>query len=111
MSSHQPGIGQYYPVPGEYCLLCASQPECPSTGGNAALAMPATLTHFNNHPQGICRRCHPRWIRAAPSCPVHRGVLDQEGKCYYCQQELLTGQLVQPKDISTTAGWPGADAM
>jgi|SRR5271154_45567 len=111
MSSHEPGIGQFYPVAAEYCLHCASQFECPSTGGNAALAMPATLTHFNNHPQGVCRRNHPQCIHTAPGCSIHRGVLDQQGQCHYCEQELVTGALVQPQDISTTAGYPGADYM
>jgi hypothetical protein len=109
--SRQRGIGQYYPTAQEYCYYCASHPECPSTGGNAALAMPATLTHFNNHPTGLCRRSHPHWIREIAGCAIHRGVLDQQGHCHYCSQELLTGALVQPQDIRTTVGFPGEEAM
>ena len=76
-----------------------------------ALAHPATLTHFNNHPTGICRRCHPQWIRWEYGCSVHRGRLDAQGGCYWCQQERQTGVPVPPQDISTTHGYPGDDAM
>jgi len=93
------------------CLLCASQPECPSTDGDVNRAAAATLTHFNVAPTRICHQCHPQYIQRVYGCSAHRGELDIYGRCYYCEVEKQTGQAIPPRDIRTTYGYPGDDAM
>lgn len=106
-----PGSGESAPVFNGFCTFCAMQPECPSTGGDSRLASPATLTHFNNHPTATCRLYHSSHISFAWGCPIHRGVLDAKGHCYYCRQELETGNLIPTQDLRTTYGYPGDHAM
>ena len=93
------------------CMICAASPVCPSTGGNISYASPATLTHFNCHPTRICYQCHPQGISVRYGCSVHRGELDMYGRCYYCQEEIRTGQIIPGQDIRTTFGYPGDDVM
>lgn len=105
------GSAERSPTSVEWCTHCAAHPLQPSTYGDEKEGAPATLTHFHCHPQRICRDFHPTSIKQTVGCPVHRGVIDRQGHCYWCQEELRTGQLVPFKDLRDTKGYPGDDAM
>ena len=74
-------------------------------------AKPANMTHFNQHPKGVCRVYHPQAVQWTLGCNVHRGVLDDNGRCEPCQREKKTGALYPATLLRQTVGYPGDDYL
>jgi hypothetical protein len=92
------------PRPGQpqwqkYCLECARlKGEAPH---------PASLSHFNHSATRLCDLHHPQSIRWCVGCDRHRGCRDNNGQCFYCTQEAMTGVEVVVPSLGQTYGYPG----
>jgi hypothetical protein len=69
------------------------------------VARPASHTHFNQRPQGVCRT-HPQYIQYAVGCSIHRGVL-LGNLCELCIDEQRRQQYINVLPIQSTVGYPG----
>ena len=70
-------------------------------------ARPASMKDFNQHPKGVCRMYHHLAVHWAVGCSVHRGVLDENGRCEACQLEKRTGAFLSSYPLRETKGYPG----
>ena len=84
---------------------CANEQGIPT-----AYAKPASTRKFNQHPKGICRMYHPRAVQWVLGCNVHRGVLDDMGRCEECVNEKKNGMFFSTL-LRDTEGYPGDDAL
>lgn len=80
-------------------------------GIHATYAKPASSHQFNQHPKGVCRVYHRRAVQWALGCNVHRGVLDDNGRCDECMNEKKNGMFYPPLLLRETVGYPGDEAL
>jgi hypothetical protein len=106
------GIPQYQPywcVPHSYKGLiassqCAIDQRVPSDASG-----PASRTHFNQHPKKVCREDHPLAVKWRVGCNFHRGILDGNAICRWCNSEREEGKYHLSLPINETEGYPGDD--
>ena len=54
---------------------------------------------------------HPQAVQWALGCNVHRGVLDESGRCESCQREKKTGTIHPATLLRQTVGYPGDEYL
>ena len=74
-------------------------------------ARPASITQFNQHPKGDCRNYHPGSVQWIVGCSIHRGVLDENGRCELCLREKKSGVLYHATPLRETVGYPGDEFL
>ena len=73
------GTGQWQ----AYCVTCAAM-----KGINGP--HPADHRCCNSHPRSTCSALG-HYISGVVGCSIHNGVLDQFGRCWWCELEKSTG--------------------
>lgn len=91
-------------------LICSCQCAV-DQGLHIRDARPASTTQFNQHPKGVCRMYHPHAVQWALGCNLHRGVLDEGGRCEFCQREKKTGTMHPATLLRQTGGYPGDEYL
>ena len=54
---------------------------------------------------------HPQAVQWALGCNLHRGVLDESGRCESCQREKKTGTIHLANLLRQTVGYPGDEYL
>ena len=54
---------------------------------------------------------HPDEVKWRLGCSLHRGALDEEGKCAWCQKEKMMGGIIWSRSLRQTMGYPGDDLL
>jgi hypothetical protein len=54
---------------------------------------------------------HPHAVQWALGCSLHRGVLDEGGRCESCSREKKTGTMHLATLLRQTGGYPGDEYL